>query len=53
LVIREKPRPAAHEHWDQASVLKQVGLLTHPSLPVFGAETASKVWGRDNANPSG
>ena len=35
----------AHEHiyWDQASVLKQIGLLTDPALPVFGAETASKV----------
>lgn len=35
----------AHEHiyWDQASVLKQIGLLGDPSLPVFGAETAHKV----------
>ncbi|HTX35108.1 MAG TPA: nuclear transport factor 2 family protein [Bryobacteraceae bacterium] len=35
----------AHEHiyWDQASVLKQIGLLTDPSLPVHGAETARKV----------
>ena len=35
----------AHEHiyWDQASVLKQIGLLTDPRLPVFGAETARKV----------
>ena len=35
----------AHEHiyWDQASVLKQIGLLTDPALPVFGAETARKV----------
>ena len=35
----------AHEHiyWDQASVLKQIGLLTDPSLPVCGAETAHKV----------
>jgi hypothetical protein len=29
--------------WEQASVLKQVGLLTDSSLPVFGAETAQKV----------
>ena len=38
----------AHEHiyWDQASVLKQIGLLSDPRLPVFGAETAHKV-----ANP--
>ena len=35
----------AHEriYWDQASVLKQIGLLTDPSLPVFGAETAQKL----------
>ncbi len=35
----------AHEriYWDQASVLKQIGLLTDPSLPVFGAETARKL----------
>jgi carboxymethylenebutenolidase len=35
----------AHEHiyWDQASVLKQIGLLNDPSLPVFGAETAHKI----------
>jgi carboxymethylenebutenolidase len=35
----------AHEHiyWDQASVLKQIGLITDPSLPVFGSESAKKV----------
>lgn len=35
----------AHEriYWDQASVLKQIGLLTDASLPVFGAETAKKL----------
>jgi len=35
----------AHEHiyWDQASVLKQIGLLPDPRLPIFGAETARKV----------
>ncbi len=27
----------------QASVLKQIGLLTDPALPVFGVETARKV----------
>ncbi|MGA9510658.1 MAG: ester cyclase [Candidatus Sulfotelmatobacter sp.] len=32
-----------HIYWDQASVLKQIGLLTDPSLPVFGAETAHKL----------
>lgn len=30
-------------YWDQASVLKQIGLLKDPGLPVFGAETAHKV----------
>ena len=35
----------AHEriYWDQASVLKQIGLLPDPRLPVFGVETARKV----------
>jgi len=35
----------AHEHiyWDQASVLKQIGLLEDSKLPVFGSETAHKV----------
>jgi carboxymethylenebutenolidase len=38
----------AHEHiyWDQASVLKQIGLLNEPKLPIYGAETAYKL-----ANP--
>jgi carboxymethylenebutenolidase len=30
-------------YWDQASVLKQIGLLADGTLPVYGAETASKV----------
>ena len=35
----------AHEniYWDQASVLKQIGLLSGDGLPVHGAETARKV----------
>ena len=35
----------AHEHiyWDQASVLKQIGLLGDEKLPIFGAETARKI----------
>jgi len=35
----------AHEriYWDQASVLKQIGLLSDSRLPVYGAETAHKV----------
>jgi len=44
-IVRFRDGKLAHEHiyWDQASVLKQVGLLTDPSLPVFGCETARKV----------
>ena len=35
----------AHEriYWDQASVLKQIGLLSGDTLPIYGAETAQKV----------
>ena len=45
VVVRFRDGKLAHEHiyWDQASVLKQIGLITDPSLPVFGAETAEKV----------
>jgi len=44
-IVRFRDGKLAHEHiyWDQASVLKQIGLLTDASLPVFGAETARKV----------
>jgi len=44
-IVHFRDGKLAHEHiyWDQASVLKQIGLLTDPSLPVFGAETAHKV----------
>jgi carboxymethylenebutenolidase len=44
-IVRFRDGKLAHEHiyWDQASVLKQIGLLTDPSLPVCGAETARKV----------
>lgn len=44
-IVRFREGKLAHEHiyWDQASVLKQIGLLTDPRLPVFGAETARKV----------
>ena len=46
-IVRFRDGKLAHEHiyWDQASVLKQIGLLTDPALPVFGAETARKVAG--------
>jgi carboxymethylenebutenolidase len=44
-IVQFREGKLAHEHiyWDQASVLKQIGLLTDPALPVFGAETARKV----------
>lgn len=44
-IVRFRDGKLAHEHiyWDQASVLKQIGLLRDPELPVFGAETARKV----------
>jgi carboxymethylenebutenolidase len=50
-IVRFRDGKLAHEHiyWDQASVLKQIGLLTDESLPVRGAETAEKV--RQGANP--
>jgi carboxymethylenebutenolidase len=47
VIVKFRDGKLAHEHiyWDQASVLKQIGLLTDPSLPVFGVETAEKVLG--------
>lgn len=30
-------------YWDQASVLKQIGLISDPKLPVYGVETAHKL----------
>jgi carboxymethylenebutenolidase len=47
VIVKFRDGKLAHEHiyWDQASVLKQIGLLTDPSLPVFGVETAEKVIG--------
>ena len=46
-IVRFREGKLAHEHiyWDQASVLKQIGLLTDLALPVFGAESARKVSG--------
>ena len=45
VIVRFRDGKLAHEHiyWDQASVLKQIGLISDPALPVFGAETAKKV----------
>jgi carboxymethylenebutenolidase len=44
-IVQFRNGKLAHEHiyWDQASVLKQIGLLTDAALPAFGAETARKV----------
>ena len=44
-IVRFRDGQLAHEHiyWDQASVLKQIGLLTDPTLPVCGVESAKKV----------
>jgi carboxymethylenebutenolidase len=46
-IVRFRDGKVAHEHiyWDQASVLKQLGLLTDPGLPVVGVESAEKVRG--------
>ena len=37
-IVRFRDGKLAHEHiyWDQASVLKQIGLLSDPALPVCG-----------------
>jgi carboxymethylenebutenolidase len=50
-IVRFRGRKLAHEHiyWDQASVLKQIGLLSDARLPVFGAESARKVRGSEGA----
>lgn len=44
-IVQFRDGKLAHEHiyWDQASVLKQIGLLDGLKLPVYGAETARKV----------
>jgi carboxymethylenebutenolidase len=50
VIVHFRDGKLAHEHiyWDQASVLKQIGLLNDKSLPVCGGETARKVMaGRD------
>jgi carboxymethylenebutenolidase len=46
-IVQFRDGKLAHEHiyWDQASVLKQIGLITDPALPVFGAESARRVVG--------
>jgi carboxymethylenebutenolidase len=51
VVVRFRDGKLAHEHiyWDQGSVLKQIGLISDASLPIFGAETAQKVLDGANA----
>ena len=53
-IVRFRDGKLAHEHiyWDQASVLKQIGLLTDPRLPICGAESARKVSAGAAASPS-
>jgi carboxymethylenebutenolidase len=45
VIVHFRDGKLSHEHiyWDQASVLKHIGLLTDESLPVVGKETARKV----------
>ena len=45
VIVHFRDGKLAHEHiyWDQASVLKQIGLMRDQTLPVYGAETARKV----------
>jgi carboxymethylenebutenolidase len=44
-IVHFRDGKLSHEHiyWDQASVLKQIGLLDDPALPIRGVETARKV----------
>ena len=44
-IVRFRDGKLAHEHiyWDQASVLKQIGLLDDSNLPIYGVETAHKI----------
>jgi len=54
VIVKFRDGKLAHEHiyWDQASVLKQIGLISDPSLPVFGAETAGTVLGARSQAPA-
>jgi carboxymethylenebutenolidase len=44
-IVKFRDGKLAHEHiyWDQASVLKQIGLLDAAKLPICGMESAHKV----------
>ena len=45
VVIKFKGNKIAHEHiyWDQASLLKQIGLLDDKSIPIIGIEQSKKL----------
>ncbi len=45
VVMKFKENKIAHEHiyWDQASLLKQIGLLDNNSIPVIGIEQSKKL----------
>ncbi|KAF3941513.1 hypothetical protein ABW19_dt0201565 [Dactylella cylindrospora] len=45
--VRGKKLYHEHIHWDQASVLKQIGVVDFGNLPVAGAESAWKVENKD------
>lgn len=53
-IVAFRDGKVAHEHiyWDQASVLKQIGLLTDPAVPVAGVESARKVLAGAMARPA-
>lgn len=44
-IVGFKDDKISHEHiyWDQASVLVQIGLLSHNNLPVKGLESANRI----------
>lgn len=46
LSVKEGKVASEHIHWDQASVLAQVGLIDASKLPVVGAESARKLEAR-------
>ena len=45
VVMKFKGNKIAHEHiyWDQASLLKQIGLLDNNSIPIIGIEQSKKL----------
>ena len=45
VIMKFKGNKIAHEHiyWDQASLLKQIGLLDNNSIPIIGIEQSKKL----------